>query len=265
MTRLEYGTITEIEIESTEHFLELTNKFDWTHGTTTRIAYLTLKEIWYYFIASDHRDFRYWAETLEDYVDRIISSRIHNSFQDSDGFWSNADNADRSCMGKLNALDQMRQDINTSKGFIHPMSVLFLPNGTNPVHPGQTRLMFHEHYTERLPIIITMMPGAYGFGAPAIESIEYDFSGQGLSFKTGMTNDPHMPDIFNKAATFNDNLGHAYFVKEITDYLNTSKQVTYHKPEELDPPRYFERADNSILVDGNAIAVLDREKWRIVL
>ncbi len=263
MTRLEQGTI--IEIESTAHFLELTNKFDCEHGTTTRIAYLTFKEIWDYFVADQHGDFRYWANTIEEYIHKIILTRLHNDLEDG-GFRSNSPNANRSCMGKFNALDQMRNDILSGRGIVHPISVLCLPNRATPVHPGETRMMFTGLYTPQIPTVITVVNGAQlTVKSDPIESIEYDFSDKRLSFTTGMTDNFHMSSIFNKAATSNYTEQHAYYVKVITDYLNNSKQLTYHKPEDLDPPRQFERIGNEVLVDGKVIVRLDNDTWRVVL
>lgn len=269
-TRIEYGSIVEQLITNLDDFELLTREFDETHGSTTGYAEMTMQEIWDHFLAPDDKNLRYWANSMEDYVHRILRQRVTSGFADRNSFWSNDATADEPCMGKLNALDMMRQDIKSGKGFVHPISVLALPNGSTPVHPGQTRMMWYAHYTETVPVIVTEMPGAPRFKDLRLISEMPDvFEGENLSFKTGMTDDPNMPAHFNKAANIDEEIHVAYFVKEVTDYFprDDAEPYTYHQPREAWPPRFFEKRDNEIYIDESLIAVLDGDepRWRLVL
>lgn len=266
-------------IENNDHFSELCRKFDTKYGTSTYVTSMSLADIWNNFMIRNSPDQRYYADTITDYISEIINGSASSLFRHTTVVYSDDKDVSASDIGKMNSIYLMIQDINNGTPLKNPLSISAFPNGSFPIHPGGTRLMFSDVYHRKMPVMITDYTGNIIGKFSNIRfcdhsDIEFDFASTRLTHIEIRSDDKYCSVAYDKA--LNPSAYDEYGIPEdkpriyetihqIVDYEIQLDDYTYHKPKEVYPPRKFEydRSSERIVVDDISILKKIQNRWVI--
>ena len=147
---------------------------------------MTLKEIWDKLYVPTHPDLRWWANTIEEYTNEILTDRINATFNGKTGIKTNKRNdVSEAMIGKINSMYLMKKDILNGVDFRDPMCASLFVNGNRPVHPGGTRMNWSEYYTKPIKLLITSYVGEPDFTVKPYQEFDFDLGGKNFSFMVG--------------------------------------------------------------------------------
>jgi hypothetical protein len=272
---------TQVILTSNTQFEDITRDFDNVFGTTTYVAYLTLREIWDNFHIKSHPGARYHADDVPTYINNMMLKKAATLFDNKNVVYSNDEGLTGSMIGKLNSVYLMKQDILADRPFRDPISISAFVNEEFTIHPGGTRLMFTDVYHKAIPVMITDYTGTLQDDCPDIELLPYtefnfSFKNVNLQYIKMMSSDKYCPTAYDKSLNplLYDNKGFKtgedtrviQAVKEIRAKNSWDENLTYHKPLLVTPPRRFELTDNgdAIEVDHLEIMVKINKQWNII-
>lgn len=252
-------------IENNDHLNELTEEFDSKFGTTTYFAEMTLEEIWDNLYIPTHPDLRWWAYTIDEYTNEILTDRIRATFNNKTGTVTNKDpEISEGMIGKINSMYLMKKDILNGVEFRDPMCASIFTNGNRPVHPGGTRMNWGNHYTKPIKLLITSYVGKPDFVVKPYQDFDFDLEGKNFSFMIGNSIKDNGWASYRKAA----------FMEDITYKQIQNVHEDYYKflrPNEIKETVTFELSRgllgkvDRLHVNEMLLAEKRNGVWRLVL
>lgn len=217
--------------------------FDHENNTKTYFTELSLQEIRNVVKGDQYGQYEY------------LRTIIAQTFSFEKKVYSNDPRLNRSHIGKLNSFYLMTNDIRTGKKFYSPMSLSIMPDGHKILHPGRTRLLYSEIYSDVVQIMIT------------------DYSNLNLDYKPcDLFWDPEVQVLYSSHGhDYNDPYVSSHFrkypvaFKTITDHRLDTDKLSYHDPTQVSPPRCFELIKNCVYINGDLILKQKGKYWRLVL
>jgi hypothetical protein len=263
-------------IQSNSHFLELNSKFDNEYNSRSFSANFTLAEIWEYFVKKNPDKHIWTAKSLREYTSNIIDCKVAITFNNRNIVSTTDKDITSDMIGKFNAVYQMHRDISNNIKFTDPISISVLDPTTMPMHPGGTRLMFAEVYTDTLPVIITtynkmnryvkMLPTSH------IRNLRFNFDDVEFQFIDSTIGHKDASATYVKSLTDYNTKNKKAKVqnfKQVGDYSSSLTSHTYHQPKDANPPVTFELKTgitDCLYANGTLILTRpDRGLWRFVL
>lgn len=266
-----------ILVTSNDQFNDLIFDFDLNYKTKTYYCELTLKQIWDNFMVKTRPNDRWFANSIEDYIDEIVKQKAIPLFKNKDTVWSNDTGIDHGGIGKLNSVYLMKKDLLNNVNFKYPISITAFDKTSFVIHPGGTRMMFGNVYLKTITVIITdyadIIKQYPHLNFYSYELINYDFSINPLLHVEVPSDYKYCPSAFDKALNpdLYDNCGNkvnsnnrkVVYIKEIVDYNINLSEHSYHRPGTINPPRKFSLKNNEIYVDDMLVHIKENEKWKI--
>ena len=255
------GTI--IEIENNEHFFDLTEEFDKKYSTNTFLVEQTLQEMWNCYYETSNKDLIWWANSSSDYTNKILTSRIEQTFCQAERniVYSNDEDITNGMIAKIVSMSLMQNDLENGKKFNDPICVSLYNNGENPVHPGGSRMNWAGFTHDPLEVLLTV----YNKRTPpknvklkSYRDLKIDLSRKGFVFMIGNS----LIDtqwITNTKAAF----GKDIMFKQIQN-AGENAQI-FLNPKKANPPIKIELQSDSLLVNDKVLALRDNGIWRLVL
>lgn len=263
-------------IQSNLHFLELTSKFDNEYNSRSFSANFTLAEIWEHFMKNNPSKHTWAAKSYREYTSKIIDKKAAITFNNRNIVSTNEADVTSNMIGKFNAVYQMHQDISNNIKFTDPVSISVLDPTTMPIHPGGTRLMFAEVYTDTIPVIITtynkmnkyvkMLPTSHirnlSFN---FDNVQFQFLDTSIDHKDASTTYVNMLNDYN----IKNKKTKVQQFKQVGDYSSPLTNHTYHQPKDANPPITFELKNGiTDCIYANGTLILTRPDggfWGFVL
>lgn len=227
-------------LEDYQSFVQVVQAIDLYLGTKTYMFSGTLKQINDNFFKRD--------------IHASINDEIENLFKDSKTVYSNELGLTHRDLEKINSLDYILSDLSSGVKIKNPLSLNYFETGLWGTHPGNTRLLFSEYYTDTVLGMVTDYKGTIREDYPHLEfkSItDIEFSIEGLVVLINTT--------INGPNTIRRPAGRNVTYKELTD--RPSRELG--NPTLYDPPRWYQLKKNVVTVcDRPTVEKVDG-KWQI--
>lgn len=228
------------ELKDYESFVQVVQAIDDFLDTKTYIFYGTLKQINDNFFKRD--------------IDGAIKDAVENLFNNTTTVNSNDVGLTHRDLEKINSLDYILSDLSNGIKIKNPLSLNYFKTSQWGTHPGNTRLLFSEYYTDTVAAIVTDYKGTVKEDYPHLvftDIKDATFSVEGLSVLLNTT--IHGPNTIRRPA------GGNITYKELTD--SPSKELG--NPTLYYPPRWYQLKKDIVYVCDRPTVEKVNGKWQI--
>jgi len=243
----------ETKIRDYQHFIELSHDFDQRWNTTTRWCSITMNDINQKILKEDtwwdvDYNIRKWEKVFD-----IKSNFRHDDLDIPQG-----------PLGKMNSIWLMLNDIKNGQDFYSPICMSLFQNGNKPIHPGGTRMILADVYTDPVHLCVTDYNNNLETEYPditwyTVDDYYFDFS--------------HLHELYEDTTTdgncrtyTQEALGERIRIKQICTYMMpTTDTFNYHAPRTAETPRYFKLENDIISINDMPLAKKTDGIWNIVL
>ena len=227
-------------LEDYQSFVQVVQAIDLYIGTKTYMFSGTLKQINDNFFQRD--------------IHAAINDDIENLFKDNKTVYSNEPGLIHRDLEKINSLDYILSDLSSGIKIKNPLSLNYFETSLWGTHPGNTRLLFSDYYTDIVTAMVTDYKGTVREDYPHLDFIDVadtEFSIDGLVVLINTT--IKGPNTIRRPA------GRNVTYKEITD--RPSRELG--NPTLYDPPRWYQLKKNVVTVCDRPTVEKVKGKWQI--
>lgn len=228
------------ELKDYQSFVQVVQAIDLHLNTKTYIFSGTLKQINDNFFKRD--------------IDGSIKDEVSNLFKHKNTVYSNDPGLTHRDLEKINSLDYILSDLSSGIKIKNPLSLNYFDTSLWGTHPGNTRLLFSEYYTDTVLGMVTDYKGTVKEDYPHLiftDIEETSFSIEGLVIL--LNNTVNGPNTIRRPA------GKNVTYKELTD----TPSAELGNPTLYDPPRWYQLKKDVVYVCDRPTVERVNEEWRI--
>ena len=230
----------QYELKDYESFVQVVQAIDDFLGTKTYIFSGTLKQINDNFFQRD--------------IHQCILDEVNNLFKHKNTINSNDTGLIHRDLEKINSLDYILSDLSSGVKIKNPLSLNYFETSKWGTHPGNTRLLFSEYYTDTVIGMVTDYKGTIREDYPHLEfksitDIEFSIDGLVVLINTTING----PNTIRRPA------GKNIIYKELTD--NPSAELG--NPTLYDPPRWYQLKNDIVYVCDRPTIEKVNGEWQI--
>lgn len=228
------------KLDDYQEFVDVTQAIDLHLGTTTYIFTGTLKQI------NDN--------FFKRSIHHSILDEVNNLFKDSNTVFSNDPGLTHRDLEKINSLDYILSDLSSGIKIKNPLSLNYFETSLWGTHPGNTRILFSEYYTDTVLGVVTDYKGTVRQDYPHLTFVkpsETAFQIDGLHVL--LNNTVNGPNTIRRPA------GRNVTYKELTD----KPSAELGNPTLYDPPRWYQLKKDIVYVCDRPTAEKVNDEWRI--
>jgi len=230
----------QYELKDYESFVQVVQAIDDFLGTKTYIFSGTLKQI------NDN--------FFQRNIHQCIVDEVNNLFKHKNTIYSNDTGLIHRDLEKINSLDYILSDLSSGVKIKNPLSLNYFKTSQWGTHPGNTRLLFSNYYTDTVISMVTDYKRTVEHDYPHLHFSELEdvsFSVDEVSIL--LNNTIKGPNTIRIPA------GKNIIYKELTD--NPSAELG--NPTLYDPPRWYQLKNDIVYVCDRPTVEKVNGEWQI--